>query len=178
MDVDGIFNDLAELSNNPQISKMDLMEVLRSYANMISSFDLSNVMSTMTVNVEHVPKDFYGEVHKVNVNFVLNTIKSIKDVNSNYDGVIDRNHFIYSLDFLKDKYEKGIHEDTLFMFSILGGLYHRFIIEKPIHPLDLPFPGNLKIVYDNGQYYCPARKNNLKNPVAYCKMCLCQELKF
>ena len=178
MDIEGILKDLDDLNKKSEISKMELMGVVRQYVNMISSFDLAKLMSGMTLNTEYIPVDFFTKVHKVNVSFVLDMINSVKNTETVYKGNIDKDSLKYSVEFLKDKYKKGIHEDDILMFSIIGNLYHRFIVEKPIHPLNLPFPGNLKIIEKEGQYYCPARKNNLANPIAFCKVCLCRQLEF
>ena len=178
MTVDELFNDLTELAGKSEISKMELIETLRKYAINYSVFDLMKFNQYMIDGTEYVPDEFYREVHRVNFNFVSNTIRSINDAEKVYEGTVDMDSFKYSVDFLTDKWGNEIHKTDLLQLGVLGAIYHRFIVEKPIHPLDLPFPGNLKIVYDNGQYYCPARKNNLANPVAYCKMCLCNELKF
>ena len=178
MALEKLFNDLTELSEKSEISKTELIETLRKYTIDYSVFDLMKFNFYMIDDTEYVPDEFYKEVHKVNFNFVSDFIRSINDKTMVYEGNIEINSFRYSLEFLTYKWDSEIHKSDLLQLGILGTLYHRFIVEKPIHPLDLPFPGNLKIVYDNGQYFCPARKNNLKNPVAYCKMCLCQELKF
>lgn len=178
MAFEDIFSDLKELEKNSKISKADLLEVLRKYCTNISVFDLMKFNSRFVDETDYVPNDFFKKVHETSFNSVFTSIKSINDETLQIKGNIDKNRFINSRGYLEERFFKRTDDNETIRIAIIIDLYKIFIEEKPIHPINMPFPGNLKIVEENGHYYCPARKNNMENPITFCRICIAEELEF
>ena len=63
------------------------------------------------------------------------------------------------------------------IYTIIS-LYTTFILNEPIHPIGTPFPGNLKVTYENGTYFCPVKDKQKENPNAVCRFCIAKQSDF
>ena len=75
----------------------------------------------------------------------------------------------WGVDFDKDKVQ---------LIYCLVSLYATFILNEPIHSLDTPFPGNLKIKKLGKFYYCPVKATQKNTEGAVCNICISREIDY
>lgn len=98
-------------------------------------------------------KTISGNINKKILREVFNTLKKQKQ-----EALKDRNKHIAFFEIYK-----------------IIALYTTFIKDEPIHPVGMPFPGGLKIKYENGNYLCPVKDSQKDNPHAVCGFCIVQQ---
>lgn len=68
--------------------------------------------------------------------------------------------------------------DKVQLIYCLVSLYATFILNEPIHSLDTPFPGNLKIKKLGKYYYCPVKETQKDTEGAVCNICISREIDY
>jgi hypothetical protein len=58
---------------------------------------------------------------------------------------------------------------TLFYYLIAG--FSMFVLERPGHPVGMPFPGGLRVEERRGQFFCPVRDKEKEVPFSICNFC-------
>ena len=69
------------------------------------------------------------------------------------------------------------HDQHMQFFKIyrLISIYTTFIMDEPVHPVGMPFPGGFKIKQEYGTYYCPVKESQKDNPNAVCGICIAEQ---
>lgn len=181
MDSKSMYEDFTNISSGENsISKDALLEILQKYSGTISVFDLMEVTSELIEDTQYVQEEYRKKSHAIYVKYFLGRIKSIRDDNTQYGENIDKEDFIDSVATLKSYHEEeSISSKTKFpLIYAIVSLYTTYILEEPIHPVGTPFPGSLKVIEENGIFYCPVKEANLESPNAVCKMCIAEQLDF
>nr|WP_277749681.1 DUF2115 family protein [Methanohalophilus sp. WG1-DM] len=58
----------------------------------------------------------------------------------------------------------------------LTSIYLIFVAGKPLHPLNMEFPGSSKIAKKDNEYYCLAKNKQKDVEIALCKFCICRDM--
>ncbi|HTX61220.1 MAG TPA: DUF2115 family protein, partial [Methanobacterium sp.] len=101
-------------------------------------------------------------------------IKDLKEDKDAYDGDVD----VYKLkEFLKilelhKRNSKSESEDCFLKIASVVAVYATFILEESIHPVGTGFPGGFKLKLVDGEYLCPVKEKQVKNPSALCRFCV------
>lgn len=176
-----IYNDFGEISaGEDEISKDALLEILKKYSATISIFDMMEITGELIEDMKYVQSEYRDKTHEVYVKHFLGRIKHIRDDDTTYNETFSKEDFIDSVATLKSYHEEeSITSKTKFplVYGIVS-LYTTYVLEEPIHPVGTPFPGSLKVIEENGVFYCPVKESNLESPNAVCKMCIAEQLEF
>lgn len=57
------------------------------------------------------------------------------------------------------------------LFYFLVAAFQMFVLEKPGHPVGMPFPGGFRVEEHDGIYYCPVRDKEKEVPWSICNFC-------
>ena len=178
MEAEDILAELRKLSSNDKITKDELMEVLKKYARIISTYDLMIATAHMRKDGEFVQARYREKYLEIYVKYFIMRMKEVI-VNENYDdSAIDKKSFDESFPMLERTFEKERmnSEDTKFpLIYVITALYTTFILEEPIHPVGSEFPGSLFVEEKNGEFFCPVKENQKDNVNAICHLCLAEQ---
>ena len=127
---------------------------------------------------KYMQKNIQKEYLEVYIKYFFKRIKEILNDNVNYKGNIDIVKFQNSLNLLKNQfiqYKDSSNNSKYSLILTLISFYATFIKNEPIHPVGTPFPGNLKLEKKDGEYYCPVKDKQSKNPNAICNLCISKQ---
>ena len=173
MDNEELYDDLLNLTKDANLSKNDLLRVLKSYASKISVFELMNMITYSDSTFEGVSDKWKKLGNEMQVKTFIQRIKDINTDNDNYEGQINSNEFAEYVDLIKDtqqKYDESLTKD--YEICVLSIIYANFILEEPIHPEGTQFPGSGSVFKKENDFYCPAKDANKNNPKAFCRLCM------
>ena len=179
MKAEDILIDLKELSKKDYITREELMEILKKYAEEISVYDLMMATAHMRKDGEYIHKQYREKYLKIYIKHFILRMKEVLN-NSDFENKnIDKESFDESFPLLKRTFEKErISDDDNGKFPliyVITSLYTTFILEEPIHPVGSEFPGNLKVEEKNGRFFCPVKDNQKDNENAICHLCLAEQ---
>ena len=179
MKSEDILIELEELSSNEEITKDEIMEILKKYARIISVQDLMMATAHMRKDGEFVQKNYREKYLKIYIKYFIMRMKEVKEF-EDYDNVpIDKKSFDNSFPMLERTFEKerlsNDKSDKFPLIYVITSLYTTFILEEPIHPVGSEFPGSLFVEERNGEFYCPVKGNQKDNPNAICHLCLAEQ---
>ncbi|MGN1362534.1 MAG: DUF2115 domain-containing protein [Methanobrevibacter sp.] len=179
-----MFQELEELGKNGDNSKSELLKKLKELSRKVSIYDQMKVVSELKESLNSVQKQYKKDFFKTYAKGFVVRINTIKNENlEKYsDEEFDIDKYIESIIILKRQSEENNEDNTSSkefrtIYTIIS-LYTTFILEEPIHEIGTKFPGNLEIIYKNGKYYCPVKKNNENNPKAVCQFCIAENLDY
>lgn len=180
MKVESILVELKELSKQNKITKIELMDILKKYARIISAYDLMMATAYMRKDGEFVQAQYREKYLEIYIKYFIMRMKEVLD-NENYDDspISDKANFDASFPMLERTFEKEriskSKDDKFPLIYVITSLYTTFILEEPIHPVGSEFPGNLKIEEKNGKFLCPVKDNQKDNVNAICHLCLAEQ---
>ena len=180
MKVESILVELKELSNQNKITKIELMDILKKYARIISAYDLMMATAYMRKDGEFVQAQYREKYLEIYIKYFIMRMKEVLD-NENYDDspISDKANFDASFPMLERTFEKEriskSKDDKFPLIYVITSIYTTFILEEPIHPVGSEFPGNLKIEEKNGKFLCPVKDNQKDNVNAICHLCLAEQ---
>lgn len=82
-------------------------------------------------------------------------------------------HF-YNINYKDMKLDNNQHINFFKKYKLIS-FYTTFILDEPIHPVGMPFPGGFKVKYENGTYYSPVKENQKDNPGAVCEFWIAEQ---
>ena len=179
-----MFEELHEILEDKKISKNKLLAILKEKAQNISVFDLMDAHKYILQDVEFVQDKYQDDFRQAYVKQFIGHINNIKKDNTDYDSRgkmdrIDRKQFEKSLEDLHNVYDGvDFDKDKVQLIYCLVSLYATFILNEPIHSLDTPFPGNLKIKKLGKFYYCPVKATQKNTEGAVCNICISREIDY
>lgn len=175
-----IFKDLNSLSKENIIYKKDLLAILKKYGRTVSPYDLMQATNLLHEDGKYIQASYRDKFLKTYLRYFILRLKHILDCEDNIGGTVDKELFDKSLDKIENQFHKESREtkkNSKFpLIYTLTSLYSTFIKEEPIHPEGSEFPGSQKVYKENGTYYCPVKKSQLKNPDALCRFCLAKQM--
>lgn len=180
MESEDILAELKKLSPNDNITKKELMDILKKYAATISVYDLMLASSRMRKDGEYVQANYREKYLEVYVKYFIMRMKEVLEKEDyNHNTSIDKTSFNESFPMLKRTFEKerltNAADDKFPLIYVITALYTTFILEEPIHPVGSEFPGSLKVENRNGTFLCPVKDNQKDNVNAICHLCLAEQ---
>ena len=106
MEAEDILIELKELSANDNVSKEELMEILKKYARIISVQDLMMATARMRKDGEYVQKNYREKYLKVYIKYFIMRMKEVKEFEDYDDINIDKKSFDESFPMLERTFEK------------------------------------------------------------------------
>ena len=174
-----ILGELRNLSKQDEITKSQLLSVLKKYAQTITVYDLMRTSQRMRKEGEYLDEDYREQFLDIYIkNFILRITElvALKDYD---DGAIDKESFDGTFPILERMFEKeelpGFEGDKFPLFYVIISLYVTYITEEPIHHVGSEFPGNLKVEERNGEYLCPVKEKHMDNVNATCHYCIAKQ---
>lgn len=179
MKSEDILAELKILSKQDDISKSEIMVILKKYARIISVNDLMLATARMRKDGEFVQANYREKYLKIYIKYFIMRMKEVKENEDYIDSTIDKTSFDESFPMLQRTFQKeklsDADDDKFPLIYVITSLYTTFILEEPIHPVGSEFPGSLFVEERNGQYYCPVKGNQDDNPNAICHLCLAEQ---
>ena len=179
MESEDILIELAELSENTEITKDELMEILKRYARIISVQDLMMATARMRKDGEYVQKNYREKYLSIYIKYFIMRMKEVKEKEDYKNTAIDKSSFDTSFPMLERTFEKerisDEDDDKFPLIYVITAIYTTFILEEPIHPVGSEFPGHLFVEEKNGEFFCPVKDNQKDNPNAICHLCLAEQ---
>ena len=179
MEAEDILIELKELSAKDNVSKEELMEILKKYARIISVQDLMMATTRMRKDGEYVQKNYREKYLKVYIKYFIMRMKEVKEFEDYDDININKKSFDESFPMLERTFEKerlsNADDDKFPLIYVITALYTTFILEEPIHPVGSEFPGSLFVEEKNGEFFCPVKDNQKDNVNAICHLCLAEQ---
>ncbi|MBR3198262.1 MAG: DUF2115 domain-containing protein [Methanobrevibacter sp.] len=179
MESEDILIELKELSSNEEITKDEIMEILKKYARIISVQDLMMATAYMRKDGEFVQKNYREKFLKIYIKYFIMRMKEVKEFEDYENVSIDKELFNTSFPLLERTFENESRpndkSNKFPLIYVITSLYTTFILEEPIHPVGSEFPGSLSVEERNGEFYCPVKGNQKDNPNAICHLCLAEQ---
>lgn len=180
MEAEDILGELKDIMQNDNVSKDDLMVILKRYAGIISPFDLMMATALMRKDGEYIQSQYREKYLKIYIKYFIMRMKEVLDNNDEMDVEIDLEKLKDSFHLLEKTFENEKLNDTNLenkfpLIYVITSVYTTFILEEPIHPVGSEFPGNLKVTEEKGTYFCPVKDNQKDNPNAICHLCLAEQ---
>lgn len=166
-----------DLSKN--VPRQTLLDVLKDEAGTIHITDIMAAFAHLKKESIYVHASYREEFDRAYIKSFLMRIKEIRDDKKYYEGYISADELQKAIKILKDQ-QKQVeldHNQHMHFFKIyqLTTLYTTFILDEPVHPVGMPFPGGFKIKEENGIYYCPVKEGQKDNPGAVCGICIAEQ---
>lgn len=180
MNAEDILNELQELTPKDNISKIELITILKKYARNISAYDLMLATAYMRKDGEFVQANYREKYLETYIKYFIMRMKEVLDKENVPDEFIDKKTFDKSFPLLKNTFEKErmnsyTEDDKYPLIYVITSLYTTFILEEPIHPVGSEFPGSLEVEKRGETFYCPVKDNQKDNPNAICHLCLAEQ---
>ena len=180
MESEDILIELKELSANDEITKEELMTILKKYASIISVYDLMMATAYMRKDGEYIQAQYREKYLEIYIKYFIMRMKEVLE-NESYkkDITINKERYDNSFYLLERTFENerisNSKDDKFPLIYVITSVYTTFILEEPIHPVGSEFPGNLKVENRNGQFLCPVKDNQKDNVNAVCHLCLAEQ---
>lgn len=173
-----LFEDLKLLESNEEISKGDILIILKKWAEEISIFDIMNSTSRFREACKYVHEQYKSYFDDIYIkNFYLQ-VKEISKDDNDYKDNVNKKLFLKAIGYFKkqnDEFNEESESHFHHLIYYLICIYTTFILDEPIHAVGSTFPGHRKVRYDKGVYYCPVKHNNSNNPKAVCRYCIAKQ---
>jgi uncharacterized protein (UPF0305 family) len=156
----------------------ELFTQLKKDAQDFSIHDIMKARASMEKSVHNLPQKYREMYSSVLFTYLYDTIQHLKNRKSlDTTEEIDREkheEVIKRIDRFVDGNDPG--QKAFARFARIATLYLVFIEKKPIHPPGMVFPGGLKIIEEDGLFYCPVRDKQSEVDIALCEFCICKDL--
>ena len=179
MEAQNILSEIMSFIEKNEMTKNELLTILKKYARLISAYDLMLATSAMREDGKYVQAQYREKYLEMYIKYFIMRMKEILDNNTDYTSNIDIETLKNSYNLLVYTFEKERNEyynsDKFPLIYVITSLYTTFILEEPIHPVGSEFPGKLKITKEKDTFYCPVKDNQKDNPNAICHLCLAEQ---
>ena len=165
MNGEEILTELRNLSKQDEITKSQLLDILKKYARTITVYDLMRTSQRMRKEGEYLDEEYREHFLEIYIkNFILRITELIA-LEDYDDSAIDKESFDETFPILERMFEKealpGFEGDKFPLVYAVISLYVTYITEEPIHHVGSEFPGNLKVEEINGEYFCPVKEKHM-----------------
>lgn len=170
-----LFEDLKSLQFKNEISKNDILKILKKWAETISIFDIMNSTNMFREACKYVHEEYKSHFDDIYVKNFFMRIKDITTDNNNYNGHVNKKLFLKAINYFQTQDKERDKENELYSHRLIYYLiciYMTFVLNEHIHHVGSIFPGHTKVRHVNDVYYCPVKANNSNNPKAVCKYCI------
>ncbi len=168
-----------DIDFSKDVPKQALLNALKDEARTIHITDIMAAFVYLKKESIYVNANYREEYDQAYIQSFLMRINEIRDNNEDYEGFIKADALQKAIKILKDQQKQAEldHNQHIHFFKIyqLTTLYTTFIMDEPVHPVGMPFPGGFKIKQEGGIYYCPVKENQKDNPGAVCGICIAEQ---
>lgn len=163
-----------ELALSGELTKMKLLELIKKEASLLPIQDIMKATTFLREDARYMPAGYREEYIQRFSKAFFARIRDLKNDNGQYEGKVDLVKLQGFLEVLERQKKEAEAENELCFLKIarIISIYTTFIREESIHPVGTKFPGGFTLRYENGQYLCPVKEKQLKNPSALCRFCV------
>lgn len=170
---------ISNLDLNLQISKKQLLRILRNESDDIHIFDIMTSYVQLVEDGKYVQSNYQKDYLEAYIKGFLMRVKEIRDDKTDYKGFINNEELEEALNILKNQEEmiekeRSIESNFFRIYEVVS-LYTTFILEEPIHIVGTLFPGGFKVKFEGNNYYCPVKEKQKDNPGAVCGFCIAEQ---
>jgi uncharacterized protein (UPF0305 family) len=161
------------------VPKQTLLDTLKYEAGNIHVTDIMAALAHLKEDSIYVQAKYREVYDKLYIESFLMRIKEIKNNKNRYEGFVNADELQEAIKILKrqQKLAELDHNQHIHFFKIyrLITIYTTFIMDEPVHPVGMPFPGGFKIKQEDETYYCPVKESQKDNPGAVCGICIAEQ---
>lgn len=173
-----MLSKVKNLITNDQITKKDLLIILKEYAKKFTLQDIVHCSLQIQQEANCIHTSYKKEYIKAETGFMIR-IREVKNDNSNYNGLVNMEELDTAIKLLDEQEEmvKDLEDSNpifVRIYSIIS-LYTTFIMDEPIHQVGTLFPGGFIVKKEGNKYTCPVKENNKNNPLAMCPFCIAEQ---
>jgi uncharacterized protein (UPF0305 family) len=165
---------IEELDLTVKLSRNELKDVVKSEAKNIHIKDIMLAASFLRDDAQYMPKSYRDDyIERFSKSF-FSRVKEIKEDKKDYPGDVNRRDLVEFLELLDEQSKNaGTHQEKCFVkIARIISTYTTFVCQEPIHPVGTKFPGGFVLHIESGNYLCPVKQRQMKNPSALCKFCV------
>jgi len=170
---------IEDIDLSKDVSKQALLDALKCEAGNIHITDIMTALTHLKKENIYVQAIYREEYNKTYIQSFLMRIKEIRDNKKQYKGIINVDKLQEAVEILKSqqKIAENDHDQHMHFFKIyrIITIYTTFIMNEPVHPVGMPFPGGFEIKQEIGTYYCPVKESQKDNPGAVCGICIAEQ---
>ncbi len=177
---------IEELDLSGNVSKSELIHVLKKEASRIHMYDLMRTSAHLHEEGMYMQADYRKNFINIFIKEFINRFKEVNEDKKEHNGYIEGKTLQKFLKTIKmerkiQKKDLKINSGKYFLkfakMAEIIAVYTTFILESPVHPVGTLFPGKLTLKSENNEYLCPVKEKNLNNPYALCRFCVSKQLK-
>ena len=161
------------------VPRQELLDALKDEAKTIHITDIMAAFVHLKKESIYVNANYREEYDQAYIKSFLMRINEIRNNKKHYEGFVNAEELQEAIKILKDqqKLAELDHNQHMHFFKIyrLTTIYTTFIMDEPVHPVGMPFPGGFKIKQEDSIYYCPVKENQKDNPGAVCGICIAEQ---
>ena len=159
------------------MNRSDLLTELKEQAQHISNEDLSLARAAIMEAVEHVREPYKTIYSSDYFTFLYENFLRLKGHgDAGIEEELDLEEYTSLLDSIKDKsYSEDRKREALTRFTTLVLAYLVFIVKEPLHPVGMVFPGGIRIIQKDLDYYCPVKDKQSETGMSFCEFCTCRD---
>lgn len=167
---------LKDINALEKLNKNELMFILKREATTISVLDIMKASIFLSEDAKYVPISYRKKYLKSYTEAFITRLKVLREDDEKYDLHVDVEKLQDALKLLNDqelqvKAGEAFDPDFFKIYKLIS-LYTTFILEESVHPPGTPFPGGLKVKFEDGNYLCPVKEKQKDNPGAVCGFCI------
>lgn len=165
---------IEELDLAQKLSKNELRDVIKAEAGNIHIKDIMLAAAFLRDDAQYMPKSYRDDYIERFSKAFFSKIREIKEDKEDRTGDVDRKSLTEFLKLLamQSKNAQTNQEKCFVKIARIISTYTTFVCEEPIHPVGTKFPGGFVLHIENGNYLCPVKQRQMKNPSALCKFCV------
>ena len=166
-----------EILDLEKLSRNQLRDIVKAEAKNIHMKDIMLAAAFLREDAKYMPKSYREDyIERFSKAFFLR-IKELKEDKNDYCGYVDKEKLQEFFKVLNQQNidAEGNNERCFVRIARIIAIYTTFVREEPIHPIGTRFPGGFVLHSENGIYFCPVKKRQLKNPYALCRFCVSEQ---
>ena len=170
---------IEDILSHSEISRNDLLTLLKNEAKLININDIMKASSFLISDSKYVQGNYRKEYLKAYTSAFISRIKEVKEYEAHDNEYLDIEEVQKAIGLLlkQDNEITGTDgfDQSFFQIYKIISLYTTFILNESVHPVGTPFPGGLKVKYDEKNYLCPVKERQKDNPGAVCGFCISKQ---
>ncbi len=169
---------IEDLDFSKEISKMELLNVLKKEASRIHMHDIMLASAYIQEDAKYMQAGYREDFVQTFTKAFINRFKDIREDKNIYEGDIDNKKLKEFLKVLEKQIEDSKIKQELYFLRLakIVSIYTTFIIEASIHPVGTSFPGGFKVKFENNVYLCPVKEKQIDTHGALCRFCVSKQL--
>lgn len=163
-----------KIDPDERMARNKLRDILKTEAKNIHMKDIMLASSFLREDAKYMPVSYRDDYIERFSKAFFNRIREIKEDSEIYIGNVDLEKLMEFFSVLdeQDKNAGGYNEKCFVKIARIISTYTTFVRREPIHPIGTRFPGGFVLHMEKGEFLCPVKKRQMKNPSALCKFCV------